>query len=79
MSRLVDAYALADFLKVKPAIIRKWAHQGHITRRGTRTRGYGTQPVALYDPDEVLEYATTRGILASLQNALTCENIYSVP
>lgn len=54
--RLVDAYAIAAFLDVGPAIVRKWASRGRITRAGTDTYGR-----ALYDVDEVLTYAATLG------------------
>jgi hypothetical protein len=36
---LVDAYAAARQLRVKPSTIRSWATRGDITRRGRDARG----------------------------------------
>ena len=55
---LADTEAIAYMLGKPPATIRSWAHRGHLRRRGT-----GPRQTALYDVDEVLKFATRRGIL----------------
>lgn len=54
--RRVDAYEAARILRVTPALIRKWAHRGHIGRHGMSEAGR-----TLYDPSELLVYLDTRG------------------
>lgn len=54
--KLVDAYALAKLLDVRPVTIRQWANRRHITRQGTSPEGW-----TLFHVDEVLTYAKTRG------------------
>jgi len=46
---LLDGPALAHALGVTPALVRKWAQRGKLTRRGTDQRGR-----ALYDYSEAL-------------------------
>ena len=57
---LADTEAIAYMLGKPPATIRSWAHRGHFRRRGT-----GPRQTALYDVDEVLKFATRRGLLDS--------------
>lgn len=45
---LVDTNAAAVAVDVKPGVIRKWAHRGHIAKRGNDDRGR-----ALYDLKDV--------------------------
>lgn len=56
VSKLADATALAWLLKVKPVTVRMWAVRGLIERAGSDHRGR-----TVYDVDEVLRFAATRG------------------
>ena len=47
---LLDGPALAHALGVDPALVRKWAQRGKLTRKGTDGRGR-----ALYDYAEALK------------------------
>lgn len=60
--KLVDGYALARLIGVRPVTIRQWANRGFIGRHGKNHRGW-----SLYHLDEVLTYAKTRG------HAPTCQ------
>ncbi len=55
-----DAEAIAWLLGVRPNTVRMWATRGAIDRAGTDHRGR-----TLYDVEQVLAVATTRGYGAS--------------
>lgn len=61
---LTAAVAVAYFHTVnapwKPSVhmIRKWAHLGHVSRRGKDETGH-----TLYDVDDMIRHARKRGLL----------------
>ena len=55
---LADTETIAWMLARPQATIRSWTYRGHLHRCGTGPHGR-----ALYDVDEVLKFATRRGLL----------------